>query len=147
MPTARPGETSIIAETLNLSLAPTVAAAGHARAQIGEWLAQSHSQPALIEVSRLLVSELVTNCVRHARTVADAPVQLTTSLHPTRLRIEISDAGTDGTVGRRPPGFSDGSGGFGLDLVTGLSSAWGVKRGPLGTTVWLELPVRARVDS
>jgi anti-sigma regulatory factor (Ser/Thr protein kinase) len=145
LPTAGPGETASIARTLSLSLAPTVAAAGHARAQIGEWLAQSHSQPALIEVSRLLVSELVTNSVRHARTTADAPVQLSASLHPTRLRIEISDAGTDGTVGRRPPRFSDGSGGFGLDLVTELSSAWGVERGPRGTTVWLELPLRARV--
>ena len=65
-----------------------------------------------------------------------------------RLRIEISDAGTaDGTVGRRPTRFSDGSGGFGVDLVTELFSAWGVERGPQGTTVWLELPVRARVGS
>lgn len=141
------GETATIAESLDLSLAPTVAAAGRARAQIGEWLARSHSEQALIEVSRLLVSELVTNCVRHARTVADAPVQLTASLYPTRLRIEISDAGTDGTVGRQAPRFSDGSGGFGLDLVAALSGAWGVERGPQGTTVWLELPVRARVDA
>ena len=122
-----------------------MAAAGRARAEIGEWLARSHSEQALIEVSRLLVSELVTNCVRHAQTVADAPVQLTASLDPTTLRIEISDTGTDGTVGRRPPRFSDGSGGFGLDLVAGLSSAWGVERGPRSTTVWLELPVRTLV--
>jgi anti-sigma regulatory factor (Ser/Thr protein kinase) len=89
----------------------------------------------------LLVSELVTNRIRHARTVADAPVELSASLDPTGLRIEIYDAGTDG---RRAPRFGDGSGGFGLDLVTERSSAWGVERGPQGTTVWLELPVGAR---
>jgi hypothetical protein len=128
--------------------AGTVAAAERARAEIGESLARSRSEPALIEGSRLLVSATGDHCVCHAQIAADASMQLTASFHPARLRIEISDAGTaNGTVGRRPPRFSDGSGGFGVDLVTELSSAWGVERGPQGTTVWLELPVRARVDS
>ena len=141
-----PGETPSIAETLDLSLAPTVAAARHARAEIDEWLARSHSDQALIEVSRLVVSELVTNCVRHSEIRADSPVRLAASLDATVLRIEIFDAGTDGAVVRRPPRFGDRPGGFGLDLVGQLSSAWGVERGPQGTTVWLELPVRLHAD-
>ena len=122
-----------------------MAAAGHARTEIGEWLARLHSAHGLIEVSRLLVSELVTNCVRHS-TAADAPVRLAASLDARALRIEISDSGTDGAVVRRPPRFGHGSGGFGLDLVAELTSAWGVERGPQGTTVWLELPVDARIN-
>ena len=91
---------------------------------------------------------MLTNCVRHAETATDAPLRLTASLHTRMLRIEISDAGTDGTVARRPPRFGDGdgAGGFGLDLVADLSSAWGVERGAHGTTVWLELPVAAEAD-
>ena len=93
---------------------------------------------------------MLTNCVRHAETAADAPLRLIASLHTRMLRIEISDTGIDGAVARRPPRFGDGdgdgAGGFGLDLVADLSSAWGVERGPQGTTVWLELPVAAEAD-
>jgi anti-sigma regulatory factor (Ser/Thr protein kinase) len=121
-------------------LAPTTAAPGGARAGLSAWLADEHADATLIEVSLLLVSELVTNSVRHATTAVGAQVHLTASFQATTLRIELSDGGVDGKVSRRPPSLEDG-GGFGLDLVAALSSAWGVDRGPQGTTVWLELPV------
>lgn len=105
------------------------------------WLEREQVDDTLTEVSLLLVSELVSNSVRHARTAADAQVRLTASLHGTMLRIELFDTGVDGKVSRRPPTYEDGSGGFGLGLVSTLSSAWGVERGSHGTTVWLELPV------
>ena len=58
-----------------------------------------------------------------------------------------SAVGGDRSADRPVAGADPGrpSGGFGVDLVTELFSAWGVERGPQGTTVWLELPVRARV--
>ena len=122
-------------------LAPTTAAPGGARAGLGAWLAHEHADKTLIEVSLLLVSELVTNSVRHAGTAAGARVHLSAWFQATTLRIELSDSGVGGKVSRRPPSLEDGAGGFGLDLVAALSSAWGVDRGPQGTTVWLELPV------
>ena len=122
-------------------LAPTTAAPGGARAGLGAWLAHEHADKTLIEVSLLLVSELVTNSVRHASTAAGARVHLSAWFQATTLRIELSDSGVDGKLSRRPPSLEDGAGGFGLDLVAALSSAWGVDRGPQGTTVWLELPV------
>ena len=122
-------------------LAPTTAAPGGARAGLGAWLSHEHADKTLIEVSLLLVSELVTNSVRHASTAAVARVHLSAWFQATTLRIELSDSGVDGKLSRRPPSLEDGGGGFGLDLVAALSSAWGVDRGPQGTTVWLELPV------
>jgi len=129
-----------IPETLDLTLAPTTAAPGGARAELGAWLVDEHADAALIDVSLLLVSELVTNSVRHATTAAGELMHLTASLQAPTLRIELSDSGVDGAVSRRPPSLDDGAGGFGLDLVAALSSAWGVERSPQGTTVWLELP-------
>ena len=85
----------------------------------------------------------MTNSVRHATTTSGAQVRLIAWFQATTLRIELSDGGVDGKVSRRPPSLEDGAGGFGLDLVAALSSAWGVDRGPQGTTVWLELPTEA----
>jgi anti-sigma regulatory factor (Ser/Thr protein kinase) len=143
----RAGHTPGIDETLELSVAATDAAPARARAEIGAWLTRARADELLIEVAQLLASELVTNSVRHAETAADAQMRLTASLETTMLRIELFDTGVDGSVSRRQPKFDDGSGGFGLDLVDILSSAWGVERGPHGTTVWLELPVRGRLPS
>jgi anti-sigma regulatory factor (Ser/Thr protein kinase) len=86
-----------------------------------------------------LISELVTNAIRHAPTAADQPLRLIASFHAAALYIEIHDAGTDGTVARRTPQLHDDAGGFGLDLVQQLASCWGVDRDEHGTTVWLEL--------
>jgi serine/threonine-protein kinase RsbW len=119
-----------------------VAAPRGARAELGAWLVHEHADDALIEVSLLLVSELVTNSVQHAKIAADEQLRLTASLHVTTLRIALFDSGVGANVSRRPPSLGDGSGGFGLDLVAALSSAWGVERGPRGTTVWLELSTR-----
>ena len=49
---------------------------------------------------RLLVSELVTNCVRHAKVSADAPVELAMRVAGRTIRIEVHDGGT----GFTPPG-------------------------------------------
>lgn len=87
----------------------------------------------------MLVTELVTNCVRHALIAADDPLRLRGRLSAATLRLEVWDSGTEGTVARRS-GERDGDiGGYGLELVDRLSSAWGVERDAEGTLVWLEL--------
>jgi anti-sigma regulatory factor (Ser/Thr protein kinase) len=117
-------------------LTPTTAAAALARTAVSDWLASEPHGGLIVETTRLLVSELITNSLRHAQIDAEQPLRLRGSLHDTTLRIELWDAGTHGTVARRPPQL--GAGGFGLDLVAQLSSAWGVERDAHGTTVWLE---------
>jgi anti-sigma regulatory factor (Ser/Thr protein kinase) len=135
------GQTRTIGQPLDFSIAATAAAPAGARVEIGAWLARERSDEVLIETAQLVVSELVTNSVRHAQTAAGARVRLTASLQGSMLHIELFDTGVDGNVSRRPPTFEDGSGGFGLDLVAELATTWGVERGPRGTTVWLDLPL------
>ncbi|HET9120908.1 MAG TPA: SpoIIE family protein phosphatase [Solirubrobacterales bacterium] len=87
---------------------------------------------------RLLVSELVTNCVRHARLSPGDPIRLRVERSERMLRVEVTDPG---------PGFEPESeplprgeaGGWGLFLTEQLADRWGVDRAGGLTTVWLEM--------
>jgi serine/threonine-protein kinase RsbW len=122
---------------LEVLLAPSVHAPTRARAELATWLEQEAGFARLIHDACLLVSELVTNCIRHAQISQTQPLRLSASLRTASLRLQVHDNGTDGTVARRTP--QRYRGGFGLDLVAQLSSTWGVERDGYGTTVWLEL--------
>jgi integral membrane sensor domain MASE1/anti-sigma regulatory factor (Ser/Thr protein kinase) len=87
---------------------------------------------------RLLVSELVTNYVRHARLSPGDPIRLRVERSERTLRVEVTDPG---------PGFEphadlparDETGGWGLFLTERLADRWGVEREGGLTTVWLEM--------
>lgn len=126
-----------------MALAPTDAAPALARAEVTAWLGQQPGGGALLDDARLLVSEIVTNSIRHAQLTMEQPLRLIASLRAATLRVELHDSGTYGIVARRTPRRDDGAGGYGLELVAQLASAWGVERDRDGTTVWLELASRA----
>jgi anti-sigma regulatory factor (Ser/Thr protein kinase) len=84
---------------------------------------------------RLLVSELVTNSVRHAGQPAGAPVRISAASVDGVVRIEVHDQG-QGRVRRRAPDRR--AGGLGLHLVERLAARWGVNH-ENGTCVWFEL--------
>jgi anti-sigma regulatory factor (Ser/Thr protein kinase) len=138
------GHQGHIPADLEMSLAPTPAAPAHARAALSDWLAAHSRDAALAEIALLLVSELVTNSVRHALIRTDERLRLTGRVRAERLRLAVWDAGTEGLVHRRARVGEDETGGFGLDLVARLSSAWGVERDAHGTTVWLDLALVRR---
>jgi anti-sigma regulatory factor (Ser/Thr protein kinase) len=128
-----------MAATLMLSLAPTSAAPARARAAVSDWLAQGPHDGLSEDVVRLLVSELVSNCVQHARIDAEHCLRLRAWMHATTFHLELWDAGTDGAVALRTPRLDSAAGGFGLNLIALLSSDWGIDRDAQGTTVWVEL--------
>ena len=90
------------------------------------------------ETAVLIVSELVTNAVRHARETDVVDVDL----HATRtcLRIEIQDCDRQWPQPRIPGGFEES--GFGFVLVDALAVKWGVRETTTGKAVWAELDVR-----
>jgi anti-sigma regulatory factor (Ser/Thr protein kinase) len=112
-----------------------------ARGAVGDWLPQGSLDAPVGDDVRLLVTELVSNAVRHACIEGAQPVRLRAWLRETMLRIEVWDAGADGVIAPGTPRLSDegSTGGFGLNLVALLSHDWGVDRDAHGTTVWLEL--------
>ena len=88
----------------------------------------------------LVVSELVTNSVVHANVGPHETVGLECVLLPGRLRITVTDPGSQLEPRRRSTDH-DTPGGYGLKIVDALSSAWGVVHDAQGTTsVWCELP-------
>jgi anti-sigma regulatory factor (Ser/Thr protein kinase) len=109
-------------------------AAGQARSGLGRL--RSDIDPPLMESVRLLVTELITNAVRHAK----APtLEMTVLVAASRVHIEISNPG--GGFEPRPSDPSDHDTGWGLFLVDRLSDDWGVvDDGRSGyQRVWFEL--------
>ena len=87
---------------------------------------------------RLLVSELVTNSIRHSTgTNGGSPVTLDVALSEDKLRVEVTDRGTGFEPHAREPGQSKASG-WGLFLVDRLADRWGVIRNHI-TRVWFEI--------
>ena len=90
------------------------------------------------EAATLLVSELVTNAVRHARGTDVIMVDLYAG--STWLRIEVQDTDRHWPQPRIPDGFDES--GFGFILVDALASNWGVRETEAGKAVWAELDTR-----
>jgi anti-sigma regulatory factor (Ser/Thr protein kinase) len=86
----------------------------------------------------LLLTELVTNAVRHGGVGADEHMQVEVQLWPRRVRVEVIDPGIQ-LARVRARLRSDGSGGWGLVLVDRIAARWGVTRATPGTCVWFEL--------
>ncbi len=87
--------------------------------------------------TELLVSELVTNSVRHGRLGADDRICIAITVDDTVLRAEVADPGAGFDAGVASP-RPDQTGGYGLFLLQQLAQRWGVCRDD-GTRVWFEL--------
>ncbi|MFF3849292.1 SpoIIE family protein phosphatase [Streptomyces sp. NPDC002328] len=81
--------------------------------------------------TELIVSELITNAVRHAR----GPVSLRL-IHERALTCEVSDASNTSPRMRRAR-YTD-EGGRGLFLVAQVAQRWGTRYTPKGKTIWTE---------
>ena len=88
---------------------------------------------------RLLVSELVTNSLRHASLDADDRIRLSVDVGSRRVRVEVVDQGPHFQFEGRADD-PDTVEGWGLYLVATLSDRWGLDRdGHKATLVWFEL--------
>jgi anti-sigma regulatory factor (Ser/Thr protein kinase) len=85
----------------------------------------------------LLVTELVTNAVRHGAAGASEQLGVQVLIGPERLRVEVRDRGDGFDPCSADPPRGD-HGGWGLVLVEELSERWGVVREEDGTVVWFE---------
>lgn len=91
------------------------------------------------ETAILLVSELVTNSVRHACTQGSM-LALRLEIVQTSLRIEIHDGDPRWPKPATMTGLDES--GFGLVLVDALADKWGVCDTATGKAVWAELDAR-----
>ncbi len=83
----------------------------------------------------LLVSELVTNSVKHSR-ATNGLIELVACITSSMLRVEVSDDGEG--FDSLPIADDDAESGRGLQLVRELADRWGWPTG-LRTAVWFEI--------
>jgi serine/threonine-protein kinase RsbW len=126
-----PGESGHRIQLVFPAYAPAVRLARRAtRDALAAWRL-SH----LEETAVLLVSELVTNAVRHARDTGTVTLELHGA--GTWLRMEVQDADPYWPQPRTPADCDES--GFGFVLVDALAGQWGVRETPAGKAVWAEL--------
>jgi anti-anti-sigma factor len=132
---ADPAEVGGEARRLERELAPTPEAAAQARHAV-DGIPTGLSASRARDV-RLLVSELVTNAVRHADLESGDMIRLVVQLADHSLRVEVHDPG-GGFEPQPPAPDPTRPSGWGLYLVAQLSDRWGVDSDD-ATHVWFEL--------
>ncbi|MGA4959395.1 ATP-binding protein [Streptomyces lavendulocolor] len=113
-----------------------------ARHAVRDTLRTWQLDPATVDVTVLLVSELVTNSLRYASgPIGVRLARLLPDGGPLRpspaLLVEVSDPLPDPPLAR--PAGPDDEGGRGLQLVVCSARRWGTRKGRSGKTVWFEL--------
>jgi anti-sigma regulatory factor (Ser/Thr protein kinase) len=124
-----------MADRLDLRLPSTMEAPGSARQALDDLA--SDLAPGVLDDVRLLVSELVTNSVRHAGLGEQGWVELRATLRGGTLRVEVGDPGP-GFLPEIPQPTMYQESGWGLYLVEQVASRWGVVD-RAGGLVWFEI--------
>jgi anti-sigma regulatory factor (Ser/Thr protein kinase) len=120
---------------LDLKLAPSPEAVPDARRALQAL--DDEVSPQTMDDLRLMVSELVTNSVRHARLLDQQAIELMVSLDADTVRVEVRDEGAGFEPEPRSAERTEATG-WGLYLVGRLADRWGVESDGV-TTVWFEL--------
>ena len=117
------------------AVAPTLSSIAPARDWARERLTEAGVTNGSLDTVVLLVSELVTNAVTHAR----PPHVLRVHVDAERTRVEVTDGAQTLPVVHDPPPTAGG--GRGVMFVDRLASRWGTSRekGSAQKSVWFEL--------
>ena len=100
---------------------------------------------AVIDEAEIVISELVSNAIRHARPLADGNLRVHWKVKAGVVEVEVTDGGGDSTP-RPAPRTIWAPSGRGLRIVRSLAHEWGVTEDRTGSTVWASLggPSRRR---
>jgi anti-sigma regulatory factor (Ser/Thr protein kinase) len=109
-----------------------------ARKRLSSELADSGVYESIVDDASVIVSELISNALRHARPLPSGQVRVCWLRRGDLLELEVSDGGAM-TEPRRGPGTLSSLGGRGLGIVEALSEGWGVRHEDGSTTVWAVL--------
>jgi len=119
-----------------------------ARAKLAQDLSERDVLGTVVDDAVLILSEFVTNALRHARALTSDTIRVSWSLSGEGLlRIEVTDGGGTTRPVTKPYSMSvSAQAGRGLEIVDRLADRWGSQREESGDeyTVWAELVVRAR---
>ena len=120
---------------LERTLPASPEAAREARLALGELAA--HVPAPHFDDLRLLVTELVTNSLRHGSLRTGDAIHLVVQMEPKVLRVEVRDPGSGFDVPALPE-TPDLGAGWGLYLLGRIADRWGIQGGS-STCVWFEM--------
>lgn len=126
---------------MRLHLAPLPGAAGRARSCVRlllEGVPGLDVAASTVEVLDLLLTEVVTNAVRHG--TVRRTLTLTVTASPDEVTVGVGDDNPAPPLVLDPP--PEALGGRGMQLVDRLADAWGVDERVDGKDVWFRLELR-----
>jgi anti-sigma regulatory factor (Ser/Thr protein kinase) len=127
---------SAVSRRMTLRLERSVHAPARARAAVSRRCEPLGIDASLAQSLILLVSEVVSNAVRHSGGHPEAPIELVASFDEERIRVSVTDAGNGFVPRPRDPAST--SDGYGLYLLEKVAARWGVESEG-DTKVWFEL--------
>lgn len=115
------------------------------RRSLVEDLEAREVSPAVIDEAEIVVSELVSNAIRHARPLGDGNLRVHWKVKGGVVEVEVTDGGGE-SAPRTAPRTVWAPSGRGLRIVRSLAHEWGVTEDRDGSTVWASLggPSRRR---
>jgi anti-sigma regulatory factor (Ser/Thr protein kinase) len=130
-----------VTEASVLMLPFAASSVGEARRRLVSDLIAAGIYDAAIRDAALVVSELLSNALRHAGPLPGAQISVAWRVDAGRVQVSVRDGG-----GQTRPELGQptqaATGGRGLRIVEKLSADWGTSSDDEGTTVWAQIPVR-----
>ncbi|GAB1333717.1 hypothetical protein ACE1SV_03070 [Streptomyces sp. E-15] len=118
---------------------PVAGAVCAVRRRVAALLADWSVSPEIVEDSLLVVSELVTNAIIHARPPAELRLSWVSDDRGGTLRVEVTDGGPVYAAGQTPAGVDPDEHGRGEAIVHALATRHGLRVHSGGITRWAEL--------
>ncbi|MGL5927770.1 MAG: ATP-binding protein [Dermatophilaceae bacterium] len=139
-----PGAESIIC---SMRVPQRASSVRHVRREIVADLSERGFPEELVEEAEIVVSELLTNAIRHARALSDGTVRVRWKIRAEVVEVEVTDGG-GATVPRPAPRTVWLDSGRGLRIVRSMAHEWGVTEDRTGNVVWATLggPSRRRAN-
>ena len=127
-----------VTESSVLLLPFTASSVGVARRHLVSDLIEAGVCASAVTDAALVISELLSNAIRHARPLPGANVQVAWAVDDGSVEVPVSDGGAPTWPRQAQPTVSS-LGGRGLDIVEYLARTWGIRTDDGGLTVWATL--------
>jgi anti-sigma regulatory factor (Ser/Thr protein kinase) len=134
-----------VTESSVLLLPFTASSVGVARRRLVSDLIGVDAWDTAICDATLVLSELLSNALRHAVPLPEAKISVAWRLDTDSVELSVRDGG-----GKTKPELGEPTqattGGRGLRIVEKLSRCWGTSSDEDGTTVWAQVPIRRTAE-